>query len=68
MRKTWTFADDKAPVRDHMAGLCMLLALWERRAAEESAGATTAKKREYHFGRSAAFSEIIAVIEDSNSI
>lgn len=66
--KTYTFADSTAPASAHMAGLKRLLVKWAEQASNESANARNKKQQEFHFGRSEGYREVIALIEDSNSI
>ena len=68
MMKTYTFAASDAPAREHMTGLMEGLRMWHGDCERQLSQAKTQKDQSYWRGRRDAFRQIIATIEDSNSI
>lgn len=66
--KTYTFAMPGEPAAEHMRGLLEGLRKWAAMANRDSEQAITRQAKDRNYGRMLAFKEVIAVIEDSNSI
>jgi hypothetical protein len=65
--RTFTFAENDAPVSEHMRGLVQALRMWVDR--EEAAPlARTQREQLFRKGRIMGYREVIAIIENSNSI
>jgi len=65
--RTFTFAEQDATVSEHMHGLVKALMVWVDR--EEAAPlARTQREQLFRKGRISAFREVIAIIENSNSM
>jgi hypothetical protein len=66
--KTYTFADQDAPVSAHMQGLVKALSVWRGDLNRQREKAPNERQRQQLRGMVQAYDQIIDIIKDSNSI
>lgn len=66
--KTYTWASKDAPTSEHMRGLVGALRIWRDDIKRRENAAASRQKREIERAWRQAYDQIIAIIEDSNSI